>query len=94
MYGSLAIEDFDQLSQAYDIQTSDMHISYKIIKANAFIFSGTDAKGNIVYQKTVKKSVEYMGEKNTSVFLTLRISYPPAQSEQYKPYCKQISKSL
>jgi hypothetical protein len=94
MYGSLAIEDFDKLEQEFTTQTSHTHLSYKMINGDWFIFSGTDAKGNIVYQKTVKKKIDYMGEKNTYVFQTLTISYPPNQSKKYNSYCKLIAKSL
>lgn len=94
MYGKLAIEDFDKLSQEFTSATSDIQLTYKMIKGTAFIFSGMDANGNIVYVKTVKKNIDYMGEKNITVFLTLMIRYPRAQNKQYDAYCKQIAKSL
>ena len=94
MFGSLAIEDFDRLDQEFTTQTIDVHLSYKMIKENWFIFSGVDSKRNIIYQKTVKKKIDYMGDKNTYVFQTLYISYPNNQAKVYESYCKLITKSL
>ncbi len=94
MYGSLAIEDFDRLDQEFTLATTDIHLSYKVVKDNWFIFSGVDSTGNVIYQKTIKKKINYLGEKDTYVFQTLRISYPPNQNKKYNSYCKLIAKSL
>lgn len=93
-YGRLAIEDLDQLKQEYEIVTRDIKVNYKVMKNGCFIFSGIDKQGNIIYQKTCKKKIDYLGSPNTDAFHTLRISYPPAQGKQYQSYCQLISKSL
>jgi hypothetical protein len=80
--------------QHFNTATEDFKLSYRIIKKDWYIFSAADSKGNIIYQKTIKKKIDYMGEKNTYVFETLRISYPANQSKQYEAYCKLIAKSL
>ena len=94
-YGMMAIEEFDKLSQQYESAIKDLTVSYKVIKSNWFIFSGTDKKGNIVYRKTVKKKLDdYMNGGAQDVFQTLMISYPVSQKKLYDPYCAKIAKSL
>ncbi len=74
--------------------TDKVKIHYKVMKGSWFIFSGVDTAGNIIYQKTVKKAVNYMGDPGTEVFQTVRISYPPSQQNEYKDYCGIIAKSF
>lgn len=93
-YGRLAVEDLDKLEQEFGFATDKIKIHYKVIKSSWFIFSGVDAAGNIIYQKTVKKAVNYMGDAGTEVFQTIRISYPPSQQNEYKDYCGVIAKSF
>jgi hypothetical protein len=94
MYGSLAVEEYETLIQHFAIQSSGLRLSFKSIKVSSYIFSGTGEDGKIIYQKTVKRGIEYMGSKNTDVFQTLRISYPPDQKKKYESYCAVIAKSL
>lgn len=94
MYGSLAIEEFDMLTQQYDTQISETRVTYKKFGSNCFIFSGVETNGNFVYLKTVKKKINYMGSPDTFVFQTLRISYPASQGKKYEAYCAMIAKSL
>ena len=93
-YGRLAVEDLDKIEQEFDISTKDIRLTYRVLKVDWFIFSGIDLKGNIIYQKTVKKNITYFGSAGTNVFQTLRIAYPTDQSKKHEPYCKVISKSL
>lgn len=93
-FGSLAVEDFDKLDQEYSIAVSDLRVTYKVITKDWFIFSGIDKKGKIVYRKTRKKKIDYMGQGATYVFQTLMITYPQSQNQLYKPYCIKISKDF
>ena len=93
-YGRLAVEDLDKLEQEFGFAADKIKITYRVMKSNWFIFSGIDATGNIIYQKTVKKAINYFGDPKINVFQTIRISYPPLQQEKYKGYCDIIAKSL
>ena len=93
-YGRLAVEDLDKLEQEFGFAADKIKITYRVMKSNWFAFSGIDATGNIIYQKTVKKAINYFGDPNTNVFQTIRISYPPLQQEKYKGYCDIIAKSF
>lgn len=93
-YGSLAVEDFDKLEQRFKLATETLTVTYKTMKADWFVFSGTDGSGNIIYQKTVKKKIDYFGDAGTPVFQTLRISYPAEQQKNYGEYCRVIAKSF
>ncbi|HVI48609.1 MAG TPA: hypothetical protein VM802_27320 [Chitinophaga sp.] len=93
-FGSLAITDFDQITDVYKTAVSDIKVVYKVVKPSYFIFSGTDKSGNIVYRKTIKKNVNYLGEGATAVFQTLMITYPAASQAKYAGYCTTIAKSL
>lgn len=93
-YGSLAIEDFDKLEQRFRLATEKLTVTYKTMKGDWFVFSGTDGSGNIVYQKTAKKKIDYSGDAGTPVFQTLRIKYPADQQKNYEGYCKVIAKSF
>ncbi|MDF2193477.1 hypothetical protein [Paraflavitalea sp. CAU 1676] len=93
-YGRLVVEDLDKLEQEFGFATDKIKIHYKVMKGSWFIFSGVDTAGNIIYQKTVKKAVNYMGDPGTEVFQTVRISYPPSQQNEYKDYCGIIAKSF
>ena len=95
-YGSLVDPDVSaNLSQEYKFETDKIHVTFHVLKGKTLIFSGVDSNTNqIVYQKTIIKSIDYFDTPNTPVFQTLRISYPSAQSEKYKTYCTLISKSL
>jgi hypothetical protein len=93
-FGSLAIEDFDLLSDEFKSATADLKVTYKAIKKDWFIVSGIDSQGRIVYRKTAKKQVNYMGQGAATVFQTLMISYPTSQIDVYNAYCLKIAKSL
>jgi len=93
-YGRLAIENLDKLEQEFTFASENIKVTYQVKKATWFVFSGVDAKGNFIYQKTVKKNIEFYGDKGTPVFQTVRLSYPPNQKKQYDDYCKLIAKSL
>jgi hypothetical protein len=93
-YGRLAVEELDRLDQEFDVAASDIKLTYKLIKNTSFIFSGIDKDGEIVYQKTVRKTIDFYGDPGTYVFQTLRIKYPPGQKQVYDSYCTKISKSL
>lgn len=93
-YGRLAIEELDKLEQEFGFATDKIKITYRVMKSSWFVFSGVDTAGNTIYQKTVKKAVDYFGDPGTNVFQTIRISYPPSQQEKYKDYCDIIAKSL
>ncbi len=93
-YGSLAIEGFDKLDQQFKSATEGVTLTYKTVKADWFVFSGTDGSGNFIYQKIVKKKIEYYGNKGTAVFQTVRIKYPAGQQKNYQEYCKVMAKSF
>lgn len=93
-YGRLSIEDLDKLEQEFKFATTNLKITYQVKKKSWFIFSGIDKEGKIVYQKTVKKAINFLGDENTDVFQTLRIAYPSDKKDVYGPYCKIISKSF
>jgi hypothetical protein len=71
-----------------------MQLTYKKITKDWFVFSGVDKAGRIVYRKTVKKKINYMGDAGAAVFQTLMITYPASQNKLYAPYCSVIAKSL
>ncbi|WP_212005025.1 hypothetical protein [Chitinophaga sp. HK235] len=89
-------ENADPDPMKYELKsaTSDYKVAYKVVKPNFFIFSGTDDKGNIVYCKTVKRKIDYLGDPATEVFQTVMILYPAAEQEKYKDYCTYIAGSL
>lgn len=93
-FGSLAVEDFDKLSQEYALATSDIKVTYKKNSKNWFIIAGITDQGKVLYRKTCKRKVDYMGQPSTSVFQTLMIEYPKSQEEFYKNYCEKIVESL
>ena len=93
-YGSLALEDFDKLEQRFKLATEGITVTYKTMKADWFVFSGTDNAGNIIYQKTVKKKIAYFGDAGTPVFQTVRIKYPAEQQKNYEGYCGVMAKSF
>lgn len=94
-YASLAIEGLDQIDQIFETAIENIKVAYKVKKADFFILSGTDKKGRIVYRKTVKKKISYMGKnEDTDAFQTLMITYPAGQKALYADYCNKIAKSL
>lgn len=60
-FGRLAIEDFDRLDQEFESATGQLKLIYKHITKDWFVVSGINEKGNIVYCKTRKKIIDYMG---------------------------------
>jgi hypothetical protein len=74
--------------------SGDIQLTYKKITKDWFVFSGVDKAGKIVYRKTVKKKINYMGDEGVAVFQTLMITYPASQNKLYAPYCSVIAKSL
>ena len=93
-YAGLAIEGFEQLNQEFTAATKHIKLSYKTIKKDWFIFSGLNSNNKIVYRKTRKTSINYLGQPATPVFQTLMIEYPAGQAKLYKSYCQQIANSL
>lgn len=93
-YGRLAVEDLDKLDQEFAFASEKIKVTYQVKKATWFVVSGVDAKGNFIYQKTVKKNIAFYGDEGTPAFQTLRLSYPPNQKQQYNTYCKLIARSL
>jgi len=93
-FGSVAIEDFDKLSQEYALPTNDIKMTYKKIYKNWFIICGITSQGKVMYRKTCKRKVNYMGQPGTLVFQTLMIEYPKSQVGLYKSYCAMIAESL
>jgi hypothetical protein len=96
-YGMLVLEEVnDDFNEQFKQAGEGLTVTYKVFKANWFIVSGTDKKGNIVYRKTVLKKISYMGDEkeDTSVLQTLMITYPPSQQKIYGSYCGVIAKSL
>jgi len=96
-YGSLVLEEEDlgKLSRQYTFSAKGIKVSYKVMKPDWFIFSGTDTAGNIVYQKTIRKKVPYMGQDDlTPIFQTWQNVYPASRQEQYKAYCALLAKKL
>jgi len=93
-FGSLVIEGLDPLEQEYKLSTNDINLTYKFITKKYFIISGTTKAGKIVYRKTCKRKINYMGEPGTYVFQTLMITYPTSQINIYETFCSYISKSL
>lgn len=93
-FGSLATEPFNELSQELEMATEDKIVTYKSVKKDWFIISGTDKEGNIFYRKTVKKKINYIGTGETEVFQTLMITYPSVQKGAYSSFCSKIAKSL
>jgi hypothetical protein len=94
-FGGITVEDFDKIEQEYKTASTDIKVSYKLIKSTWFIFSGIDKKGQIVYRKTVKKKLaNYMDDGPREVFQTLMITYPSSLKNLYSSYCDKISKSL
>lgn len=93
-WGNLAVEDLDKLEQQLAYATQNLNVTYKVVKDSWFVVSGTDSSGAVVYRKTVKKKIDYNGDKATPVFQTVRLSYPAAQQKNYEGYCKVIAKSF
>jgi hypothetical protein len=93
-FGSNAFEGFDKLTDEFKTATSDIKLTYKVIKPNWFVFSGTDRKGMIVYRKTAKRKVSDPGSDAYFVFQTICFTYPPQQSQIYQQYCAYIASSL
>lgn len=93
-FGSLASEDFDRIDQEFNIAISKINLTYKKVTKDWFVFSGLGKQGEIVYRKTVKKKINYTGDRDAYVFQTLMITYPASQKNIYQTYCRKISKSL
>lgn len=93
-FGSLAVEDIDSLDDQWKMSTDGIKLSYKKVEKDWFIYSGTNKQGKIVYRKTRKIKIKYMGGDDTWVFQSLMITYPASQAKTYDPYCVTIAKSL
>jgi hypothetical protein len=93
-FGNLAIKGYDESAQQYSLAVLDTRITYKVVAKDWFVFSGVDKDGNIVYRKTRKAKVNYLGAPKTEVFQTLMITFPNSQKSVYQPYCQLISNSL
>ncbi|MBC9935027.1 hypothetical protein [Chitinophaga qingshengii] len=84
----------DPLQYKFKSAIEGIKVAYKVIKLNFYIFSGTNEKGDIVYCKTVKHKINYMGSADSEVFQTIMIIYPAAEQDKYKDYCSYIAGSL
>lgn len=93
-FGSLAIDNFDKLEQEFAMAPENIELAYKRFTKDWFVLSGVDKDGRIVYRKTIKKKIDYMGRPGTAVFQTWMITYPASQNKSYRPYCSSISKGL
>jgi len=94
VYGQLCVDN-NNLDYYYNSVISDINVTYKTIKNNNYIYSGKNAKGEIVYGKIVKKTIDnYQGEGSTDAILNFMIEYPESQINSYTSYCKTISKSF
>lgn len=95
-YGSMFIEDVNEINENFKLMTSNVNVTYKVLKNNYFIFSGTDKKGNIIYNKTVLKLVKNYMNTNESqqVYYNLQISYPASKQAVYGYYCNTIASSF
>ncbi|WP_143310890.1 hypothetical protein [Chitinophaga vietnamensis] len=96
-YGSLVLEETGTTtSQQFEDYAFDLKVAYKVIKPDYLIMSGTNRDGNIVYRKTLKRKISYPGDtgKNTWVWQTVMITYPPSQQAQYADYCKYIAQQF
>ena len=93
-FGKLAVGNLYKLDQEFQMSTEDLNVVYKKITNNSFIFSGINKQGKIVYRKTIKKKIDYVGLPGTYVFQSLMITYPDSQKKLYESYCKKISTSL
>jgi hypothetical protein len=92
-YGGFALVDVSAtLNQYFEMVTSEIELSYKVLKKDYFIISYFNKNGDIVYSKTILKKIAYMGsgEKDTDVFQTLMITYPENQADLYNSYCEKI----
>lgn len=93
-FGSLAIENYDRLKQVFSLSANDIKLTYKMITEEWFVFSGITRDGKIIYQKTRRRKIKYMGEPGTFVFQTLMITYPSSQRKIYEEYCLQVAGSF
>ncbi|GAA4343048.1 hypothetical protein GCM10023184_43000 [Flaviaesturariibacter amylovorans] len=93
-WGMLALEEFGTPASYFNLASTDVQVTYKVLRPDGFIFSGIDKEGNIVYQKTVRRLINYFGDAGTPAYQHLRIRYPAAQKARYAAYCALIAKSL
>ena len=93
-FGSLATEDVGMLEQEFTMASSKTTLTYKRITKDWFVFSGVNQQGKIVYRKTVKKKIDYMGQPGTETFQTIMITYPSSENKVYAAYCGKIAQSL
>lgn len=84
----------DPLLYEFKSATEGLKMAYKVIKPNYYIYSGTNKNGDIVYAKTAKHKINYMGSPDSEVFQTIMIIYPAAEQDKYKDYCTYIAGSL
>lgn len=80
---------FRQSSELKKLYFSDIILSsqeeaiiYKRLSDNFYVISGTDNKGNIFYQKTLKIR---------NIFVNYRLIYPQIYREKFDQYIKQIT---
>lgn len=100
-WGHLQFTDEDQPYYAslegslnYDLKNKGSKVTYKVKKPGYYILSGTDEKGNVFYQKTTLKKINYFDSPNTQVFQTILFIYPASQQAQYAAYCSYIARAL
>ncbi|PUZ24619.1 hypothetical protein GA0116948_105259 [Chitinophaga costaii] len=101
-WGNLLLEDTDAdpatdkvtMSYAASKAAKDLRtVTYKSVHDTWFILSGTDAKGNIVYEKKTLRKIAYLGDATpqTMVWHTFVYKYPAAQQAVYGGFCAKVA---
>jgi hypothetical protein len=96
-YGMLVLEGVnDDLNEQFKQASEGINVTYKVVKPEWFILSGTDSKGNIIYRKTTLKKISYLNEEKpeTKVLQTLTITYRASQQKLYGSYCNVVAKGF
>lgn len=81
----------NNLNAEFKIYSTGIAVKYKMIKDNFFAFSGYDSDGNIYYQKSIFKKLDFDG---SSVIKSVWIIYPQNQKGKYDDVCKIVAASL
>jgi hypothetical protein len=86
--------DPDPLKHEFKTSTEGIKLAYKVMRPDYYIFSGANSNGDIVYCKTARHKINYMGNPGSEVLQSIMIIYPAAEQEKYKDYCTYIAGSL
>lgn len=87
-YAIEGVSDFDKPTEVKSVFEQAMEgkkVSYKVLKNDWFVISGTDAEGNIFYQRTQLKGL---------TFITVLIAYPSTEKTIWDKECGKIAGSL